>query len=671
MVPSDIQSAVEQVLQTKSLDEILFTNTPEKPSNGLKPISKSYPLFEQGTPDDIIKPPISNAAIADDFWERIEREQRAWIKGKTVRDPSKRLYLNARLLTAWREKKKDAPKLGWKEIDKPSKLFELMKREEKDPSIKRFREQCFNSCDSFSYSGSGLGGYLGPVGGPSNFNSEYAPLLGGPWSKQLYIRDQLDGNAKAFEAWNHNPVVHSALMIKHNFVYGRGVKVTCQTEKQQDFWENWARVTDFKSRFNKVVIDAAIAGEVALRYFERPKPETLTWRSIDTSSIWEIIHAPEDIEQVYSYWQNYPTPFFLTTLPGVPVTEYIVRHIPPQEVDFLRLNVTSYERRGRPDCYAALTYSKWLKDDLWANIIRDKIQNTYLWDVLVKGNAGDVNNTLNVFPNPQNPAMIFAHNEAVEVKSTNPQLAPRGRFFVAEILITLIAVSMGIPAEFIGATSGKSSRAGAVVSSEPSTKHFQDRQEQLGWLIKRMAFRLFSRAEALGLLPKTTDEEKEVRIQWPSIAKEDRTPLLQDLKMAEQMLWLSKRTTAGIAAEEFDQENYDFDDEQEEIKADKENGAFGEAFTDAYPQGVTAPAEEPEPPGTVGTGPPQGGSEGPIADLGPPPNVPKEKPTNGNGKYQKDAKNNPISSQIGGLKKALKTSERPVISISLSESDLD
>lgn len=646
-------------------DQILFTNPVHQNGKQLaKAIARSLSFnMEFPEPPLVIQPPKGKEEDAVKFWENVELAKSIYY-GNVHGDIDKALAINAKLLTAKRMRASKRYKFGFSEVTDAATLFKLMEKKDGKDFISLYESdrQLREDWDSFGTTGSYPGGYTSS--GPTFFNSEYAPIMGGPWAKQTYLSDMLAGNSRSFEAFNHSPIVHAALLIKHNFVYGRGVKVQCQDDQQQDIWDQFERENNFQNAMNKIVLDASIAGEVMLRYFPGDKPGKIKFRSTDPSSVWEIITDPEDVEKVYSYWQNFPTPYFIRTIDNIPVTKYIIRDVPPQEVDFLRLNVTSYERRGRPDCYAALTYQKWLRDYLWAKTIRAKIQNTYINDVEVDGNAGDIALVLNSFPNPQDPGVTFAHNKAVKFNITNPALGNEGRYAASDVLIALIGVSMGVPPEFLGGGgAGRGTRSGAMLASEPATKHFQDRQEQIGWLIRRMAFRVFTAAEKAGLLPISKDEDKDVKVIWASITKEDRSAKITDTKIAEEMEWISKRTSASMIAEEFDLDDYDFDEEQKIIKEDKDDGIYGEGFNDQYPQGQAASialnqASKPEPQDT-------------NVDFGkqPPEQQPNGKPPMS--KAEKNNKANPFAQGSADLRKALKSSNRTVLQLRLSESDIE
>jgi hypothetical protein len=663
------ENFLEQLAAAKTLmppsEEVLFTNEAHKNGKQIaQAIGKWLGIktnFEE--PETVIQPPRGKEKDAEVFWKAVEDSKSAYY-GRFKGNADSILPLDARFLTAKRLRTSRRFEVGYTRVKDASTLFKLMEKKRDNDAVdlletnRKLREYW----DGFSSVNSGPGGFS--VGGSSMFDSEYAPIMGGPWAKQTYLSDMLAGNSRSFEAYNHSPIVHAALMIKHNFVYGRGVKVvatgTSGQEQRQEWWDEFERTTDFQNEMNKIVLDASIAGEVMLRYFQGDKPGTVTFRSIDPSSVWEIITDPEDIKKVYSYWQNFPTPYFIRTIDNIPVTKYIIRDVPPAEIDFLRLNVTSYERRGRPDCYAALTYSKWLRDYLWAKVVRTKVQNTYLWDVTVDGNAGDIQTVLNTFPNPQDPGMIFAHNKVVTLQNTNPTLGNEGRYAASDVLIALIGVSMGVPPEFLGGGgAGKGTRSGAMLASEPATKHFQDRQEQIGWLIRKMAFRVFSAAEAAGLLPKSKDEDKDVKVIWASITKEDRSAKIADTKTAEEMDWISKRTAAGMIAEEFDLDDYDFDDEQDTVKEDKEDGVYGEGFNDQFPQGQAASFALTQ----VTKTKPQDSD----IDFGKP-SGDEQKPPSVN-KSDKNAKANPFSVNSAQIRRQLKNSANGLLKLKLTKNE--
>lgn len=650
--------AIKETLATRTPEEVLFNYSPNGQANGkTKPIARAMSVMGQPNSEEALKMrPKSMLDEAQKFWETVARAQKAYLSNK---DPDDKLHLRAKLLTARRFKESNRVDFGYSVVTRASDLFKLMKTKQK------LQEQFPAFYDPFTSSGTSPTGFT--IGGADMFNSEYVPILGGPWAKQLYIQGQLEANAKAFEAWNHSPIAHAALMIKHNFVFGRGVKIQFQNDQVQDWWEKWEVLTEFQPKINKAVLDASIAGELMFEYFDAPAPICQTWLSVDPSSVWEIIHDPENIEDVKAYWQNYPTPFLMQTLPGVPITKYIIRMIPPQKIDWLRLNCTSYERRGRPDIYAALTFLKWARDYVWSKTVRAKIMNTYILDILAKGNSGDISAALAALPNPLDVATVFAHNEAIELKITNPALANEGRYQVLETMIALIGVSIGVPPEFLGSEGGGRSRATAVIASEPATKHFQDRQEQLGWMIKKLVKRVLMAAMAKGELPSLLKmDDLEARVIWASIAKEDRTPLLQDLKTAEEQRWISKRRAAETAAEEFDVDQYDFDQEQKTIDDDKEKGYVGELFNDQNPQGAPGPDTVGQEPGPELPGSPD--QPNPAAHGG----NGKSAVSGGPNKSKKDAQNNPMSSQIGTLKKQLKQSDRgqKSLRVSLNESQI-
>ena len=173
---------------------------------------------------------------------------------------------------------------------------------------------------------------------------------------------------------------------------------------------------------------------------------------------------------------------------------------------------------------------------------------------------------------------MLGHSQAVTLSALQFQGAAQGLSGDAtfEGLVNIIAVGIGVPKEYLGIT-GRATRANALVATEPSAKRFEDAQELLRTILENIAERFFKQA---GI------NDAEIEFTFPSIATEERSKKLEDLGKAEAMGWISKQTSATIAAKELDIENYDFESEQELIA--KEFPAVEEEdVPDADPNPVT------------------------------------------------------------------------------------
>lgn len=436
--------------------------------------------------------------------------------------------------------------------------------------------------DSFSLPETPVGGV--PNISPSAFNQEYIPITGGPWTKQQYITDFLTGIAKAFWSFHHIPIAKAALKITHNFVWGRGVDIKFKNEKVQGFWDTWERDERFIKKFGRIILDGSVTGEIMIRYYAGKQSGWITFRSIDPSGCWEVITDPEDMELIYGFWFNYSTPYLIHTIDNVPITKYIVRTVDPREIDFLKFNVLTYERRGRSDLYTAETFLKWHYDTSWAKSVRAKAQNVWIWDGEVDGDQNDVNALLQSFPNPQNPGSLFIHNKNLKLQPLAPNLGTEpARSLVLDHLVTMVALATGVANEYLGVSSG-GSRAGALLASEPFTKHVEERREFITELIESMVRRVLGAAIQGGLLKGDFKPDDLVpEVIWPSIVKEDLDKILKNLGLAVEHRWLSNEDAATTAAKEFGMRNYNFQETQEKIDEEIQEKQTGIIFNDQMP----------------------------------------------------------------------------------------
>lgn len=480
-------------------------------------------------------------------------------------------------------------------------------------SAERLREAWGGeSWDSFAYGGSAFP----PSLGGSSLTNTYLPLLPGPVTRQLYWQSYFEMSAKAFEAYNHDPLTWRGVQLIEQFALGAGLhaKVTKSTgdskgqthDAAQQAWDRFWKVNRMDERLKKIARDIEIMGEQFIRYFPEPgNPRGLLVRSLDPATIYDIVTDPEDFETVFFYHQQFQTPYQLyapqgrapsggppaptgVTQPGA-TTRYIIRQIDWREIDHYRINVGASERRGRSSLYPVLGWIKRLRDYMTSRVIQADMQSRYAYDLEVKGTPGDLAKVQNaMFPNrrPPAPGSVLGHSQNVALNPVNFQgSVGLGNDQTFEALVNIIAVGLGIPKEYLG-IQGKGSRAGALVATEPGAKRFQGAQEQLRTILENIADRFF---KAAGF------SDAEIEFTFPSIASEERHQKLEDLAYAEGMGWVSKQTVAGMAAKELDIENYEYREEQKLIADEFENAQEDEGDgTDPNPA-TGDPGKKPTP----------------------------------------------------------------------------
>ena len=394
--------------------------------------------------------------------------------------------------------------------------------------------------------------------------TEYTPIMGGPHFKQLYLYDYLTQHARAFEAWNHNPVAKRIINIIVQYSLGRGYKAVSTDDKKQKAWDDFERKFDIKRKVTRFWgREFLIYGELMV--------DKKKWQSIDPSTVWDIITDPDDIDDVYYYHQQYPTAYATFTgkqVPGVsgsanvkPI-EYIVRQLPWDQVLHIKAQVVSNEKRGRSFLFPVLGWCKRVKDLYNAEVIGAWLSSSFIWDDEIDGSDADITAHLAKYSSMPTPGSIFAHNKAIKRQAVAPAQASgsrTGKNTAAEIM-AFIATAMGIPKEHFNISAqGGGSRAAALTSAEPFTKVIEEVQSEFEDLLTRMAEVAMSQAGIENYQP------GDIEFVFPSVTKDTTTEAVGNIMAGEAAGFIGKETAGNMYAAEMNITTYDYDKEQKQI----------------------------------------------------------------------------------------------------------
>lgn len=411
---------------------------------------------------------------------------------------------------------------------------------------------------------------------------DFIPLLGGPFNKQLYYYDYLKMHALCFFAYHHDPVAHFIVNCTTDFTLGRGYRVDCDNPAALALWRAFEDVNDLQAMMRNVSNELSWSGEqmfwwlpnnaTKIGYQLRPGQEVPKGliprvRQIDPSVIWEVVTFPEDITRVISYVWVAPTQYQLYTGSEggsqVPSTKFIYQHIPAAEVDHFKINCASNEKRGRSDLFPCLNYLKRLRDSVDYSLVAMQKQSAWAIDTTIEGSQSDVDAYVSEMERqgtiPQ-AGSEFAHTSAIKREMLAPMAGSKGNGQAFEWALSMIAAGSGIPVNYFGThLGGATTRASALVATEPVAKKFENRQTVLERMIKRMAKRLF---DQFGI-------KAEIEVTFPELISQDRSSKLKDLAAAQSQGWISKKRAAQIAAKELGVTEFNYEEEIEEIKAEE------------------------------------------------------------------------------------------------------
>jgi|PlaIllAssembly_1097288.scaffolds.fasta_scaffold02258_3 2'-5' RNA ligase len=418
------------------------------------------------------------------------------------------------------------------------------------------------------------------------------PGTSSPQSKQQLFIDYLDMHRKSWEAATRNPVGKRIVDIIPQFVLGRGVIGSTKHQEGQNAWDDFWKRNKMRARSRLILKELLIYGEVFLRYFKQR--DGLVVRSLDPSTIWDIVTNPDDIEDVKYYHQQYsilntsPVPWASTTLfPGT----LIIRQIPAKDIDHFKINSTSSEKRGRSQLYAILGWLLRFKEFANDRVLLNKMRAMFALDVAVKGDATDVATAEAQFSTPPGPGAVMVHNEAVTVEYKNANNNANEAKTDAEMILKIIAVGAGVSQQFLGVTDS-ATRAGALIQTEPDVKNFEMYQE----VVEDMLMDTWERVKA----SKGVRQSTVMEFTFPALAQEDRSAKLKDIAFAEAMDYFSKERSGTMAAREFNITTYNFETEQTKIRAERGKDPVMALGMQQMPKVTADPAAMGEQPGLGG-----------------------------------------------------------------------
>jgi hypothetical protein len=480
-----------------------------------------------------------------------------------------------------RKKTTHLPVIDFKEVNK--KQFCSIFKNNRKATTGKYRE----GFDSFLTDGDGGSG--GGFRGMGEIGDDFIPLLGGPFNKQLYYYDYLRMHSIAFHAFHHDPFGKRIVNIMNQFTLGKGFRVDVTAGKDKDkamaLWDAFAKVNNLKRLASYANKELSIYGEIMpwklpnnqtqIGYKVKPGQDVPIgilprWRLIDPSVIWEIVTYPEDIERVLYYQWVAPTQWQMYTGTDggekVPSTKFIVQQIPGTEIQHRKVNCVSNEKRGRSDLFAVLGYMKRMRDSVNYEMVAAQKNAAWSMDTTVKGSQTDIDNYIAAQKRLGQYAPAgseFVHSAGIERKY-NANAGGKGNVSAAfEWNMSMIAIGTGFPVSYFGShLSGGSTRASALVSTEPVAKVFEERQGELENMFLGIGEDLFNQ---FGL-------EAQLEVTFPEIISQDRASKIKDIVTAEQAGYISPERSAGMCAKELGITDYDYDNEQIEIRASEKAG---------------------------------------------------------------------------------------------------
>lgn len=446
---------------------------------------------------------------------------------------------------------------------KPSELEDLF-----DNSINKLREsnpkvyervhklrEAGTMLDAFDFSANGVSG-----------NGSFLPLPPNDLMVNQYVRDFWIQAAEARWLYNNFGPVKGGISILSAFVVGDGAKFQFVDKESQAIWDEFESRSKIQGKLYQIGCGLFIYGERILHF-----PEVLVngqagfvrlWDR-NPADCWEIITDPNNFDNKFAYYFNYPTRWLLQTVDNVPMMRYIIEMVPPEEIVHIKVNSLLDEARGRSQIQAALSDSKQLQDYVNARIIKAYNSAAMVIDHKIEGDASDVQAAAAQEANLIVPGAIVTHNDSESyniLKSDSSNDAKSGLYGE---LISQIAIALGVPPVYLGGGEG-GSRAMALSSTDPATKTFNTLRAILEESFQEIADRVLNVAKKAGRLKATANNE--VEIIWPELTSENIESKISMLLQAQANGTLDHQTVSESIAKELDMTNYDYAKTQQIIK---------------------------------------------------------------------------------------------------------
>ena len=480
-------------------------------------------------------------------------------------------------------------------------------------------------------------------GGPLGFTVAYPP---GPFTRQLYLQDMWNMQARCFTLYNHYGIAKSAVNTISYFVIGEGIKVDFDDDQAQEVWDEFCERTHLDRDWQEYCMMLCVNGELV---FHMPSISVkgeggyTDLVSIDPGTLWEIVTDPKDIRKVKLYWIQYATQYQLFTVGDLPTAEYVIEQIKPEEIIMMKVNVQKNEKRGRSDLLASLADAKMLQDIMQYRSVRVINEAALVFDQKITGNDTDVSNIAGIQTDFLGAGTTYTHNESSEMEIKQASSTAQTKSGFHDEMLSQIATGTGsMPSDFIGG-GGQGSRASALTKTEPSYKFFRSRQKKIEFTVKDMAKIVLANWN----LANGTNLPADCEVIFPEIAPEDRKDKLANIVLMESQEYWTHEKAAETAAKEMDDTSYDYDQTQETIKQERLNDPQLAFLFQPQAPGAVGGTQNPGP-APQGTNAPKPAVAGTQPELG--------QPARGQGQY--DGKKMGMSSSTKGqIKKTIKQRE--------------
>lgn len=185
----------------------------------------------------------------------------------------------------------------------------------------------------------------------------------------------------------------------------------------------------------------------------------------------------------YYYHFQWPTPYQVWTQGNIPISKYIIQQVPPTNIQHIKINISSQEKRGRSDLLPAFPWLKRFDDYYNGAIMKAILEANLVYKIKIHGDQNDLD-SMSSDPNftiMPPPGGTWLENDAVDMTPLSAMMtAGRGSSGIGQQIASIVATSLNLPTEYFNIEGGAGgARATALVRTDPAVKAVEDRQQIL------------------------------------------------------------------------------------------------------------------------------------------------------------------------------------------------
>jgi hypothetical protein len=328
--------------------------------------------------------------------------------------------------------------------------------------------------------------------------------------RELTWAQIIDNLNTVTDFYRTNPIAFRLVQLQVDHVLGDGMQLKCEDPRVQEELDRWWHhpLNNLAVRQFDFLTALAMDGEIFVTEHLNPYDGTMYVRLVPAGLVDRIETNPDDLEDEWRYHQTAQpiTPDTLMRLPsaiqaegrwwnapgihGLP--EIVGQQGIPADVAggtmrHFAINRPAGVVRGQSDLVPLLPWLRRYRDWLTDRVRLNKYRTAFVWQVQLKGaDARAVRQRQAELAVPPPPGSVIVANENETWTAVPANLHADDVRSDGLALRLMLAAGAGIPLYWL-AEADHTARGTAAEQSEPTYRHYRQRQLFFGWAVRRLA----------------------------------------------------------------------------------------------------------------------------------------------------------------------------------------